>query len=106
MGRKGSELCASEKESILSLSKANIKLKEISEITGRPISTICSFLKRQERREITENKNRSGRPRKCSVKGERQLIRLVKNNRRRTLTELTNVSNENGASRLSESTVK
>lgn len=106
MGRKGSELCASEKESILSLSKANIKLKEISEITGRPISTICSFLKRQERRGITENKNRSGRPLKCSVQGERQLIRLVKNNRRRTLTELTNVSNENGASRLSESTVK
>ena len=52
MGRKGSELCASEKESILSLSKANIKLKEISEITGRPISTICSFFKRQERRGI------------------------------------------------------
>lgn len=45
MGRKGSELCASEKEGILSLSKANIKLKEISEITGRPISTIYSFFK-------------------------------------------------------------
>jgi transposase len=85
-----------------------IKLKEIYKIAGRSISTICSFLKRQEESGSIENKGRSGRPciGKCNVQRERQLVRLVKNNHRRILTEITNVNNENGRSSVSESTVK
>lgn len=62
MGRKGLELTTDEKESIIWLSKANVKLKEISNTISRPISTICSFLKRHEATGKLQNKVRSGRP--------------------------------------------
>lgn len=106
MGRKGKELTSSEKEAIVSLSTANIKLREISQITGKPISTICSFLKRRKSTGTSENKARTGRPKKCSEQGERRIFRQVKKNRRQSLRELTNELNENGQFAVSESTVK
>lgn len=106
MGRKGKELCLEEKQSILSLRKASLTLQEISDIIGRPLSTVHTFLKRHGTTKDVENKPRSGRPKKCSAQDERQIFRMVKMNRRQSLTELTNVRNEIGPGTVSESTVK
>lgn len=104
MGRK--ELCLEEKQSILSLKKASLTLQEISDIIGRPLSTVHTFLKRHGTAKDVENKLRSGRPKKCNPHDERQIFLMVKMNRRQSLTELPNVRNEIGPGTVSESTVK
>lgn len=70
MGRKGKELCLEEKQSILSLIKASLTLQEISDIIGRPLSTVHTFLKRRGTTKDVENKQKSGRPKKCSAQDE------------------------------------
>lgn len=64
------------------------------------------FLKRYGQRGYVENDPRSGRPRKYSAISDRQLIRIVKCNRRKNLRGITNNFNDRTPVKLSESSVK
>lgn len=61
------------------------------------------FLKRYGQRGYVENDPRSGRPRKYSAISDRQLIRIVKCNRRKNLRGITNNFNDRTPVKLSES---
>jgi hypothetical protein len=55
---------------------------------------VSKFFKRFDQRENIENKPRTDRPRSTSKHGERALIRLVKQDRRRSLRDLMNEFNQ------------
>ena len=56
--------------------------------------------------ENLENASRSGRPKLTDARTDRQLLRVVKLNRRKTLREVTSVYNAQAPRKLSRSTVK
>ena len=72
----------------------DLKKKEIGKIIGFSRSAVSKFLKRFDQRENIENKPRTGRLRSTSKQGERALIRLVKQDRRRSLRDLINEFNQ------------
>jgi IS30 family transposase len=90
MGRKGKELTTEQKKLIVRLSEDNVSGLKISEILGINRFTIANFLKRYRMR---ENASRSGRPKLTDARTDRQLLRAVKLNHRKTLREATCVYN-------------
>jgi transposase len=106
MGRKGKELSIAKKNAIVALREADINPLQISRICGKPKSTVYNFLRRYDERETLENRRRSGRPKALTEQDKRQLFRLVRENRRRSLTEITNILSETGPFPVSESTVR
>jgi len=106
MGRKGKKLTTEQKELIVRLSEDNVSGPKISEILGINRFTIAKFLKRYRMRENLENASRSGRPKLTDARTDRQLLRVVKLNRRKTLREVTSVYNAQTSRKLSKSTVK
>lgn len=68
--------------------------------------TVLKFLKRFNWTGSVENNQRSGRPRKSDVRADRRIIRIVKINPRKTLTDLTTVYNAQTPTRISKTTVK
>jgi transposase len=90
MGRKGKELTTEQKKLIVRLSEDNVSGLKISEILGINRFTIANFLKRYRMR---ENASRSGRPKLTDARTDRQLLRVVKLNHRKTLREATCVYN-------------
>lgn len=81
-------------------------LQEISDIIGRPLSTVHMFLKRHGTTEDVENKPRSSRPKKRSARDERQIFWMVKMNLRQSITELMKFRNEIGPRTVLARTVK
>jgi transposase len=69
------------------------KKQKFGEIIGFSRSAVSNVLKRFEQREYKEHKPRTGRPRSTSKQGERTLIRLIKQDRRRYLCDLMNEFN-------------
>lgn len=78
---------------------------QIVELTGHPKSTIDSFLRKYKQTQSHKNKQRSGRPKLIDERGERQLHRLVKGNRRLSLLNLTAKYNA-GEAQASTSTIR
>ena len=68
---------------------------ELGRLLGIPRTTINSILnKKFEVHGSVENRHRSGRKPKFTVRDEVQLARVMKNNRRGTLNDITNEINE------------
>lgn len=87
MGRKGRELTLDEKKSIVSLNESGLKSAKVAEILHLAPSTISRFFKRE--RGSMENKYLSGRPRSMTVRNQTALSKIVKRDRRKTLTDIT-----------------
>jgi len=100
------ELSTNTKEAIVSLYNSGIKQSEISRRLSIPKTTISDILKRFKQRGSVENKSRNGAPRKLTDRDTRGLIRLVKDNRRKSLNEITNVLNKVRTSSVSKRTVQ
>ena len=66
---------------------------EIGRLLGIPRTTIVSIIKKFEVHGSVENRHRSGRKPKFSVRDEVQLSRIMKSNRRGTLDDITNEIN-------------
>jgi transposase len=90
---KVKELTTEQKKLIVRLSEDNVSGPKISEILGINRFTIANFLKRYRMRENLENASRSGRPKLTDARTDRQLLRVVKLNHRKTLREATCVYN-------------
>ena len=97
------ELTTEQKELIVRLSEDNVSGPKISEINR---FTIAKFLKWYPMHENLENASRSGRPKLTDARTDKQLLRVVKLNRRKTLREVTSVYNAQTPRKLSKSTVK
>ena len=94
MTRKTKEISPDQKRQVVRLHQEGFKKTEIGKIIGFSRSAVSKFFKRFDQRENIENKPRTDRPRSTSKHGERALIRLVKQDRRRSLRDLMNEFNQ------------
>ena len=107
MARRGRELSSDTKNAIVKLNEGGYSGRKITVMLGINLATVQKFLKRFRLRNSMENKQRSGRPGKSSDRTDRQLMRLVKTERRKNLKDITiNLLNEKTPVKISESTVK
>lgn len=106
MAERRKQLSVETKQTILTLSEDGFSGRKIAEILKINPSTVHKFLKWYGQRGYLENESRSGRPTKYNDRVDRQILRVVKTNRRKTLKEITNTYNESTPVELSESTVK
>lgn len=106
MAPRGKDLSTEQKQTIVSMSKNGLSSRKISELIGISPNTVQKVLKRNSDRGSVENKERSGRKRLVSDRGDRVLERLVKKNRRQTLSDLTSVFNDSVPEQVSSRTVR
>mgnify|MGYP003466449606 CR=1 len=99
------ELTDFEKGVIYGCHLCNKSQSEIAQLTGHPKSTIDSFLRKYRSTYSHVNKERSGRPKCLGNRDQRQLVRLVKQNRRMPLAQITAEYNA-GHTQASMSTVR
>ena len=78
----------------------------ISKVVGVIPRTVSKFLKRVRERGNEENLLRPGRQRKTDIRGDRRLFRVVRENRKQTLEDLTNKFNNTSVDNLSSRTVR
>ena len=71
-----------------------ISQQKIAESLGISQSGVCTFLKRFNHRESIDNYTRSGRPLKVGKRGDRQIVRVARTNRRAPLSVLTCIVNQ------------
>jgi transposase len=106
MGRKGKELCPEEKRIVINIFESGNTITDISILSDRPHSTVSSFIRRYLLRGELKNRRRSGRPKKITPRDYRKLERLVKVNRRDTLSKITIKFNENNANPVAKRTLQ
>ena len=78
----------------------------ISQVVGLIPRTINTFLKRVRERGNKENLIRPARQRKTNIRGEGRIFRMVKENRRQTLEDLSNKFNNTSVDKLFSRTVR
>lgn len=100
------ELSVDIKETIVSLFYSGIRQAEISRRLGIPRTTITGILNRYRHRGNVENRARSGAPSKLSERDTRNLLRVVKQNRKRSLSDITSVFNQSRDSAVSKRTIQ
>jgi transposase len=106
MSGHGKNLSTEIKQTIVRLKNEDHSGRKIGKLLDIEPSTINKFLKHYIERGDVENKHRSGRPRKCNDRTDRQLLRVVKTNRRKTLQDITATLNEGTPVKISHSTVR
>ena len=106
MAPRGKELSGDTKNAIVKLSEGGLGGRKISAMLEINPATVQKFLKRFRMRNSVENSKRSGRPKKSSERTDRQLMRLVKMERRKNVKDITNLLNEKTPVKISEWTVK
>ncbi|XP_071525919.1 uncharacterized protein [Panulirus ornatus] len=106
MAERGKELSDEKKRTIVTLSDDGLSGRQIAKMLKINASTVHKFLKRYGERGYVENESRSGRPTKYDGKLDRQLLRVVENNRRKSLQKITNTFNEVASVTLSQRTVR
>ena len=108
MAGKRTQISTPQKEVAISLFEDAVNQRRIAEILGVGQTVVSKCLKRFNQREICENERRSGRPRKTDdrVRGDREVLRCVKTDRRQSLTELTSKMNNVLPNTISSSTVR
>ena len=92
---KGKEFSPEEKRVVINISESGNPITEISRLLKRHHSTVSIFIRRYLLRGELENRRRSERPQKITPQNYRKLERLVKVNRRDTLSDITLKFNEN-----------
>ena len=102
------QISTPQKEVVISLFEDGVNQRRITEILGVSQSGVTKCVKRFNQREICENERRSGRPRKTDdhVRGDREILRCVKTDRRQSLTELMSKMNNVMLSTISSRTVR
>jgi transposase len=73
----------------IDLFKNGEKISDIARVLQQPKSTISDIIKRFREAGTVENRPRSGRPRAMDDSDYRQLEKIVKNERRAPLVEIT-----------------
>lgn len=106
MAERGKELSDEKKRTIVTLSDDGLSGRQIAKMLKINASTVHKFLKRYGERGYVENESRSGRPTKYDDKLDRQLLRVVEKNRRKSLQMITNSFNEVASVTLSQRTVR
>lgn len=94
MGRKSKELSTNVKEMIVESYKSNRNVSELSRIFGIPRRTIGSVIKKFNDFGSVENRSGRGRKKLFSDRDVSQLSRVAKQNRRRSLQDITSIINE------------
>ena len=100
MAPHGREMSESEKQTILHLHGMGLSGRKIAENWSISRSTIQKFLQRYNDVGDLENKHRSGRPKITSARTDSLLSRLVKRNRRQSLSDLLVEFNTSNANRF------
>ena len=85
MSRKTKEMSHDYKRQVFRLHQDGLRKTEIGKIIGFSRSAVSKFLKRFDPWENIENQPWKGRPRSTSKQGKCTLIRLVKQDRKRSL---------------------
>lgn len=106
MGRKGKETGADAKKVIVDLMQSGLSRRKISEMLKIPKSTVIDICKRFSDTGSLENKPRSGRPPKIKPRDYRKLERIVKTNRRCSLSDITAKFNEERPEPVSRRTIQ
>lgn len=106
MGRKGKELGVEIKEVIRKLTEEGYSIRWIADLLQIPKSTIGDVRKRIQARGSTDSLKRSGRKGFVSARDYRKLERLVKTNRRDSLSDITSKFNEGRDRPVSKRTVQ
>jgi len=83
------ELTDFERGEIVGLSRGGFSYGNISKILDIPKSTVGVVVKKYNEERLTTTKPRSGRPKILSERDNRHLIKIAKENRSKTLEELT-----------------
>jgi transposase len=92
---KGKELTDFERGEIIGLYKGKKYTQtEIIKILKHPKSTVGDVIKKYNEQGLTSTLPRPGRPKILSERDNRQLIKITKNNRNKTLEEITEDFNE------------
>jgi len=86
---KSKELTDFERGKIVGLHIGGFSIRKISEILKHPKSTVGDIVKKYNEQGLTSTLPRSGRPKILSERDNRQLIKITKNNRNKTLEEIT-----------------
>ena len=92
--KKKKKLTPEVKQTAADLYQQGRNVKDIAEILNIPRTTISYVIKKFRERGSTENSQRPGRPCLIQDRDYRQLERLVKNDRRAPLGEITAKFNE------------
>ena len=106
MGSRVKDLTPEVKNIILDLSNEGYSGHKISQVVGLIPRTINKFLKSVRERGNEENLLRPARQRKTNIRGEGRIFRMVKENRRQTLEDLSNKFNNTSVDKLSPRTVR
>lgn len=94
MADKRKELTEDEKKVIVSMDEKGMSARSIAETFGRSNSCISRVLRRFRERGTLKNSLRSGRPPKWSDRDRRNLGKVVRDDRRQTLADITSTVNE------------
>ncbi|XP_053389875.1 uncharacterized protein LOC128552840 [Mercenaria mercenaria] len=89
---KRKELTPEQKEIVIFLVNDGLSQRKIAEVLEISQSGETLFLKRYNARESVENPPRSGRPLAAGRRGDRQIMRLARSNRRDPLAENTGLA--------------
>ena len=84
------ELGRSIKDNIIGMSIAGASVRKIADELGLASSTVHFVIKRYKDSGSTENKTRSGRPKKLTERDCRHILRNLKKDRRAILQDITN----------------
>ena len=108
MGRKGPEISPEVRKLAVDLHQNGHRLCEVSKLLQLPYRsmTVSNIVKRFLGSGSVENKARSGRPKIVTDRDYRKLERLVKANRRDSLSDITSKFNELRDRRVSKRTVQ
>ena len=94
MGKKSKELGGDVRQMIIESYRSNKNISELSRIFGIPRRTVGSVIKKFHEFGSVENRSGRGRKRLFSDRDTTQLSRVVKQNRRRPLQDITTIINE------------
>ena len=101
-----SRLSQEQKAKIIALKEAKLSWNKISSQLNIPRSTIRSIWKKYTETNTTDNKSCTGRPKKFTDRDERNLVRLIKKNRKLSLRQLTTKFNDTYPSKMSLRTIR
>ncbi|XP_062589585.1 uncharacterized protein LOC134251214 [Saccostrea cucullata] len=107
MAPRGKDLSTDKKQTIVSMYRNGFSGRKIAEIIGISPNTVQKVMKRNKlRKGFRREQRKIGRRRLVSERGNRLLERLVKKNRRQTLSDLTSSLNESLPQQVSCRTVR
>lgn len=105
MGRKRSELSTAVKNIIIEMLKSGFTRRKIGVALKIPKSTVIDVCKKYLDTGSVENKKRSGRPSIVGERSYRKLERIVKVNRRSSLSDISSKFNEENVDNGSQRTI-